>query len=181
MDRRTVVNGLTLARIPFIGLGTWAALDGARLATITFGMAAVATDIGDGMLARRWGVETAGGGNLDSLADSAFYGFLLCWVYLFAPAAVLNHPFLIGGFIVSYATLMGLGHVLERSIAQHDAVSRAAGTVGGFVALWFIVRGYEPWLVFAMALFATADIAHRLHGAVQALARRRRGLEENET
>lgn len=177
MERRTVVNAMTLGRLPFVVLGTWAALEGARIPTITFGMAAVATDIGDGMLARRWDVETEWGSNFDSLMDMAFYALLLYWVYLFAPAAVLNHLGLIVGFLVAYGVVILVGHVLEQSIAQHDRVSRTAGTVGGLVALWFILRGYEPWLVFTMALFATADVAHRVHGAVQAIARRRRGLD----
>lgn len=177
MERRTVVNALTLGRLPFVALGTWAALEGARLPTITFGMAAVATDIGDGMLARRWDVESKQGSNLDSLMDAAFYLLLLYWVYLFAPATVLENLGLLATFILSYGAVLLVGQLLERSIAQHDRISRAAGTVGGLSALWFIVRGYEPWLFFVASLFIIADIAHRIHGAVQAIARHRRGVD----
>lgn len=177
MHRRTLVTGLTLARLPFMGLGTWAAFDGARLATITFGMAGYATDIGDGMLARRWDVTSEQGSNLDSAVDMGFYLCQAFWVYLFAPAAVENHLGLVAGFLAAYAVLIGARHVLEQTIAQHDFVSRTAGTASAFVALWFIVGGYEPWLVYVMALFATADVANRLHGAAKAIARRRRGVD----
>lgn len=178
MDRRALVTGLTLSRLPFMGLGTWSALEGARLATITFGMAGYATDMGDGMLARRWDVTSEEGSNLDSLVDMGFYLLQVYWVYLFAPAAVENHLGLIVAFVIAYAILIGIRHVLEQTIAQHDAVSRTAGTAGAFVALWFIWQGYTPWLILVMALVATADVAHRLHGAVQAIARRRRGVDE---
>ncbi len=176
VDRWRVVNALTLARLPFVGLGTWAAFEQARLATVTFGVAAVATDMGDGMLARRWEVESEWGSNFDSLMDVLFYGGLVLWVYWFTPEAIVQHLGLIGTFFVAYLVMLVAGHLLEHSIAQHDAVSRAAGTAGGLTSLWFIVAGYEPWLLFATALFATADLAHRLHGAVQAIARRRHGV-----
>lgn len=177
VDRRTLVNALTLARLPFALLGTWAALAHDALSTVTFGCAAVATDIGDGMLARRWDVETEWGSNFDSVMDVIFYALLVYWVYAFQPEAILDHLGLLIVFASAYALLLVTGHVLERSIAQHDRVSRAAGTVGGLTAFWFISFGYHEWMLFTTALFATADIAHRLHGAVQAIARNRRGLE----
>lgn len=178
VDRWSIVNGLTLARLPFVGLGTWAALEEARLATVTFGVAAVATDLGDGMLARRWEVESDWGSNFDSLMDLLFYSLLVYWVYLFVPEEIMQHAGLLFTFFVAYMVMLLAGQLLKHSIAQHDRVSRAAGTVGGLTALWFIVVGYEPWLLFATALFATADLAHRLHGAVQAIARRRHGMDE---
>lgn len=177
VDRRALVNVLTLARLPFAGLGTWTALTGDALSTVTFGLAAVATDIGDGMLARRWNVETEWGSNFDSVMDVIFYALLVYWVYHFQPQAILDHVGLLATFSIAYALLLLAGHALERSIAQHDRVSRAAGTVGGLTAFWFISFGYHEWMLFTTALFATADIAHRLHGAVQVIARKRRGLE----
>lgn len=178
MERRALVNALTLARLPFAGLATWAALEQARLPTVTFGLAAVATDIGDGMLARRWDVVSEWGSNFDSLMDIAFYALLVYWVYLFHPEPILEHAGLILSFFTAYAVLLLAGQLLERSIAQHDRVSRAAGTAGGIAAFWWIGFGFHSWMLFTVALFVTADIAHRLHGAVQVLARRRRGLED---
>lgn len=169
---------MTLARLPFVGLGTWAAVEQAELATVTFGVAAVATDMGDGMLARRWRVQSEWGSNFDSLMDVVFYAALAGWVYAFTPRAILDHVGLLATFFVGYMVMLAAGQLLEHSIAQHDRISRAAGAMGGLTALWFITVGYEPWLLFAAALFATADLAHRLHGAVQAIAHRRRGLEE---
>lgn len=177
VDRRYLVNALTLARLPFTGLATWAAFAQDSLSTVTFGLAAIATDVGDGMLARRWDVESEWGSNFDSLMDTIFYSLLVYWVYLFEPQAVRENLGLIVTFFIAYGVLMFAGQLLKRSIAQHDRISRAAGTVGGAAAFWFIAFGYTPWMLFVAALFGTADIAHRLHGAVQALARKRRGLE----
>lgn len=178
MERRSLVNALTLARLPFVALATWAARAGDPLSTITFGLSAVATDIGDGMLARRWDVESEWGSNFDSLMDSAFYMLLIYWIYLFRPDVVLDNFTVIAGFVVAYGLLLGWGQLLQRSIAQHDIVSRAAGTAVGVAGAWWIAFSYHQWMFFVVALFVTADIAHRLHGAVQALAHSRRGLDE---
>lgn len=177
MDRRAIVNALTLARLPFVGLATWSAIAYDALSTVTFGLAAVGTDIGDGMLARRWDVVSEEGSNLDSLADAAFYGLLVYWVFRFHPEAILDHIGIVVAFFVAYMLLLAAGQLLKQSIAQHDVVSRAAGTAGGIAAFWWIGFSYHEWMFFVVALFTTADVAHRLHGAVQAIARKRRGLE----
>lgn len=177
MDRRRIVNGLTLMRLPFVALGWWAALAQDGLATITFGLSAVATDIGDGILARRWEVETEWGSNLDSFADFVFYTSLGIWVWYYVPEPVEQHLGLIATYFAFYVILIGVGYLLRRSIAVHTRVSRSAATVAGFSAFWFIGFGYEPWLFFLTALFATADVANRLYSAVRAYARRKRDLE----
>ncbi len=174
MHRRAVVNGLTLARLPFVILGFWGAWAGDALATITFGMTAVATDIADGRLARRWEVQSEFGSQLDSAADFCFYSSLMVWVYLFRPDAVMNHLDLIAAFFAAYVVMMVAGYFFKRSIAVHNRVSRAAGTAGGLAALYFIAVGWEEWIFFTITLFGVADLAQRLHSVVQALAVRQR-------
>lgn len=169
------MNGLTLARLPFVILGYWGAWAGDALATITFGLTAVATDIADGRLARRWQVESEFGSQLDSAADFCFYSSLMVWVYLFRPEDVLRHIELIAGFFGAYVIMLVAGYFFKRSIAVHNLVSRAAGTAGGLAAVYFIVVGWEAWIFFAITLFGVADLAQRLHSVVQALAVRRRG------
>lgn len=175
MHRRAIVNGLTLARLPFVALGYWAAWAGDALATVTFGMTAVATDIADGRLARRWGVESEFGSQLDSAADFCFYSSLLVWVYLFVPEPLERHRHVIIGFFVAYVIMMIAGYFFKRSIAVHTRVSRATGTAGGLAALYFIIVGWEAWIFFAITLFGVADLAQRLHSVVQAIAVTRRG------
>lgn len=175
MHRRAIVNGMTLARLPFVLLGYWGAWAGDALATITFGMTAVATDIADGRLARRWDVESEFGSQLDSAADFCFYSSLMVWVYLFRPEEVARHKELIAGFFGAYVLMLVAGYFFKRSIAVHTRVSRAAGTAGGLAALYFIVVGWESWIFFAITLFGVADLAQRLHSVVQALAVQRLG------
>ncbi|MDX1611194.1 MAG: CDP-alcohol phosphatidyltransferase family protein [Candidatus Thermoplasmatota archaeon] len=177
MDRRAVVTGLTLARFPFVALGYWAALKGQALSTVTFGLAAIATDIADGRLARRWEVTSDRGSQLDSAADFVFYASLLAWVYLFHPGPVMEHALLFTTFFTLYVVMLISGYFFKRSIAVHNRVSRTAGTVGAGFGLYFIAFAYHEWMLFTLALFATADIAQRLHSIVQALAVKRRGLE----
>lgn len=171
-----VVTGLTLARLPLVALATWAAFEQDALATITFGAIAVATDIGDGILARRWGLTSDWGSNLDSFADFTFYSGLAFWTYLFATEPIERHLGLAAWLFAGYCVMLLAGWLLRGSIAVHDKVSRTAGTVGGFGALWIIAFGYHGWVLFAVVLAAVADLAHRLHATVAALGRRRRGV-----
>lgn len=170
VDRRSIVTALTLARLPFVALGYWGALAGDALATVTFGLTAVATDIADGRLARRWGVTSEWGSNLDSLADVTFYSSLILWVYLFVPEPVERHAGLIGFFFAAYMVMLVAGYFFNRSIAVHNRISRAAGTAGGMAALYFIVWGWEEWIFFAITLFGMADLGQRLHSVVHGIA-----------
>lgn len=173
MPPRVTVWALTTARVPLVALGWWAALAGDGLATVTFGMIAVATDMADGILARRWGVTSKWGSNFDSAADLTFYTSLAAWVYVFEPAGLGAHLTLLGVFFGLYCVALLGQFLLRGTIAVHDKVSRAAGTVGGLAGFSIIAFGYTEWLVFTVALFATADLAHRLHSIVRAIGRRR--------
>jgi phosphatidylglycerophosphate synthase len=166
--RRLIVDGLTTLRLPFVLLATWAALDGNSLATVTFGATAVATDIADGILARRWQVETEWGSNFDSLADFFFYTLLLVWTYLLVPdfRAVVG---VIVAFFSAYAVMIGLGFVFRRTIAEHAPLSRAAGTALVLTAFYYIGVGYVGWLLMAPALFGAADLVHRGINVVKAV------------
>lgn len=171
-----MVNIITLARLPLVALGTWAALAGDRLGTVTFGLAAIATDMADGVLARRYDAETTWGSNFDSFADFVFYSALLGWTYTFTPGPLGEHAALLLIFFGLYVLALVGAFVLRGTIAAHDQVSRTTATVAAFIAFWFIAFGYHEWMLAVVALFLTADLAHRLHAIVQGWARRKKGI-----
>lgn len=180
VKRRAIVNTLTVMRLPFAILGTWAALQRDALSTITFGAAAVATDMGDGIFARRWDIETEWGSNLDSAMDFIFYAALFYQTYLFVPDDIERHIGLFSTFFILYCSMLLGGFLFRRSIADHGRLSRATATVGSLSAAWWIAVGYQEWMLLVTALFATADIGHRLSSIVRALALRRRGAAPSE-
>jgi phosphatidylglycerophosphate synthase len=166
--RRLIVDGLTTLRLPFALLATWAALDGHHLATVAFGLTAVATDVGDGILARRWEVQSEWGSNFDSLMDFFFYTLLLVWTYLLVPAFRQSVGVIVA-FFTAYALVIGLGFVFRRTIAEHGILSRAAGTAVVVTAFWYIGFGYVAWLLVVPAVLGAADLVHRLTRVVQAV------------
>lgn len=166
--RRLIVDGLTTLRLPFVLLATWAALDGQSLATVTFGLTAVATDIGDGILARRWRVQSEWGSNFDSLMDFFFYTLLLVWTYLLVPPFRANVGVIVA-FFTAYAVMIGLGFVFRRTIAEHGRLSRAAGTAVVVTAFWYIGFGYVGWLLVVPAVLGAVDLAHRFVNVVKAV------------
>jgi phosphatidylglycerophosphate synthase len=166
--RRSIVDGLTTLRLPFVLLATWAALADHRLATVTFGLTAVATDVGDGLLARRWEVQTDWGSNFDSLMDFFFYTLLLVWTYLLVPEFRAQVGVIVA-FFTAYAVVIGLGFVFRRTIAEHGHLSRAAGTAVVVTAFWYIGFGYVAWLLVVPAVLGAVDLVHRLKNVAKAV------------
>ncbi len=157
-------------RLPFVVLGTWAALKQDALSTISFGCAAVATDVGDGIFARRWDLTSEWGSNLDSAMDFVFYSALAYWTYLFAPEGLGQHASLIATYFSFYVTAHVASWFLRHTIAVHGRLSRTTALVGSLIALYFIAVGYDERLLFVAFLMGTADLGHRLHSIVQAVA-----------
>lgn len=165
---RLIVDTLTMLRLPFVLLATWAALRGHHLETITFGLTAVATDVGDGVLARRWEVQTDWGSNFDSLMDFFFYTLLLVWTYVLVPAFRADIGVIVA-FFTAYAVMIGLGFVFRRTIAEHGHLSRAAGTAVVLTAFWYIGFGYVAWLLILPAVLGAADLIHRFLNVLEAV------------
>jgi CDP-diacylglycerol--glycerol-3-phosphate 3-phosphatidyltransferase len=168
--RRRFVDGLTVMRLPFAGLATWAAFELDALATVTFALAAVATDIADGIFARRWNVETEWGSNFDSIADSVFYALLVGWVGLFHPEKMREYLWIFATVFAGYAIVLLAGQLLKKSIAQHDRISRLGGTFAVTSAITFIGFGWQDWLFQLTAVLVSADVVHRSYQAITLFA-----------
>jgi phosphatidylglycerophosphate synthase len=103
MSRRTLVNAISLSRIPIALLFVLFFAHDMTLLSVSVALCclALATDMLDGYLARKMGVATVASRHWDSLGDKAFYvsvvvaflsngllGSLLSWALLFREVAL---------------------------------------------------------------------------------------------
>lgn len=140
--------GLTLFRlalaVPFIMIGI---TEGSgRTAAIVLA-AGFVSDVYDGIVARRFGVATAGLRRLDSAVDTVFYLAAAFCIWKLHPSAILSHRWLILGVI---GTLV-IGHAVEiakfgREASYHAWLAKAWG-VALFSALVFLFVAGDDWLL----------------------------------
>ena len=120
------------------------------------------TDIFDGCLARRWGVESKFGAKLDSLADFVFVlaiGYkLFPWLKL--PTALWM---MIGGIALVKVSNALSSYVVKHKIAfLHTKANKLTGFLL-FVGMMTIVQSYfipVAWGVACIALFAAIQEGH---------------------
>ena len=123
------------------------------------------TDMLDGFLARRWGVESKFGGRLDSLADFVFViavGYKL-FPYLKLPTAL----WMMKGFIalvkvVNAISSFVMKHRQGQSPFLHTKANKLTGVLL-FVGMMAIGQSYfvpVAWVIACIALFAAIQEGH---------------------
>lgn len=128
-------------------------------------LGAVLTDILDGPLARHLGTASRLGANVDSAADALFYLSLPIWAWIFAPEALWAQRYLIAAFAVLYGAVIVLTHVRFGALGVHNRLSRTSGTVGVVAAFYTILWGMTWWVIAAVVVVLSADLAQR-YGAL---------------
>ena len=120
------------------------------------------TDMLDGFLARRWGVESKFGARLDSLADFVFViavGYkLFPWLKL--PAALWMMIGLIA--LVKIVNAISLYVVKHRIVFLHTKANKLTGFLL-FIGMMAIRQSYfvsVAWVVACIALFAAIQEGH---------------------
>ena len=120
------------------------------------------TDMLDGFLARRWGVESKFGGRLDSLADFVFVlavGYkLFPWLKL--PATLW--------MMIAFIALMKIVNAISSYVVRHriEYLHTKANKLTGFllfVGMMAIGQSYfvpVAWVVACIALFAAIQEGH---------------------
>jgi phosphatidylglycerophosphate synthase len=110
------------------------------------------SDVYDGKIARRFGVDTPGLRRFDSIADTVFYIFVAAAIWMIHPDVIRSHWLLLAAFI---AMQVG-GHLLDlkkfgRDTSYHTWTGRAFG-LSLFVAATFIfwTGTAVPWLAIAL-------------------------------
>ena len=126
------------------------------------------TDILDGFLARRWGVESKFGARLDSLADFLFVlavGYKL-FPYLKLPATLWMMIGLIAMMKASNAVSAYL--VRQRIEFLHTKVNKLTGFFL-FIGMMAIGQSYfvpEAWIISCIALFAAIQEGHYIRSII---------------
>jgi len=118
------------------------------------------SDVYDGKIARRFGVDTAGLRRFDSIADTVFYIFVAAAIWILHPEIIRSHWLLLAVFI---AMQIG-GHLFDlkkfgRDTSYHTWTGRAFG-FSLFVAatLIFWTGSAVPWLAIALIIGIIAHI-----------------------
>ena len=128
----------------------------------TLYMTAGFTDMLDGFLARRWGVESKFGARLDSLADFVFVlvvGYkLFPWLKL--PASL----WMMIGFIALVKTVNAISSIVvnRRIVFLHTKANKLTGFLL-FVGLMTVGQSYfipVAWVIACIALFAAIQEGH---------------------
>lgn len=139
---------LTLVRLvlagPFIWIGVTRRSAGSAAVILVLGFL---SDVYDGVIARRFGVATAGLRRLDSAVDSVFYLAAAFCLWRLHPDAILSHRWLIAAVI---GTLV-LNYAFEvwkfgREASYHAWLAKAWGA-SLFAALVFLFVAGDDWLL----------------------------------
>ena len=128
----------------------------AWVAVLTAGLA---SDVYDGVLARRWGVATAALRRLDSAVDVGFYAAGLAAGWRLHPAAVGRWGWAIAGLLALEAAVQATSLVRWRAVqATHSWAAKAWGLAlwAAFVAL--LGFGWAGAIPVALAVGYAADV-----------------------
>ncbi|HET9425636.1 MAG TPA: CDP-alcohol phosphatidyltransferase family protein [Gemmatimonadaceae bacterium] len=127
---------LTLARLVLaVPLAAIAITRGSgRMAAIIL-VAGFLSDIYDGVVARRFGVATAGLRRLDSAVDTVFYLAAAACVWRLHPGAIVSHRWLIGAVVATLAVNHAVEYWKFRREASYHAWSAKAWGAALFTAL----------------------------------------------
>jgi cardiolipin synthase (CMP-forming) len=117
-------------------------------------LAALLSDIADGWIARRFGLSTALGAMLDSIADALLMLTGAIGVWVFRPDFVREH----GAWILLVLGLWALEMLLAlwrygRLSSFHTYAVRAGAYALGIFVMVLLLFGFEPWsFAFAVAI-----------------------------
>ncbi|HLE96617.1 MAG TPA: CDP-alcohol phosphatidyltransferase family protein [Candidatus Thermoplasmatota archaeon] len=148
-----IPHALTAARVVLVGFGFVLASRGERAALVTVILLAVLTDMVDGPVARRLGVASALGANLDSLADFVFYLALAAWAYMLEPGILVPMTPLIAGFLALYVLALWVARMRRGIIGFHNRWSRLSATFGVVLAIYILAWGWNV-ILFALLMGA---------------------------
>ena len=113
---------------------------------------ALASDVLDGWLARKLGIESRLGAALDSAADILLMAVILYAIWPLHPEVYRDH----GWVIVSVVALLLLGHIgslirYGRLASFHTRLIRAGIFTFSLFAVVLFLFGFFPWLLFLAA------------------------------
>lgn len=150
---RTLADRLTLLRLFSVPL-VWAlALLGREVLLAVALALAAATDMVDGPLARRSGVPSRHGAQLDSVADLLLIASALAFLALLRPAFIQERQLLLGIWAALSLAALLLGWIRFRRVANlHLYTAKAAGVVSWLFVVWILLLDRYPPVLFHLAV-----------------------------
>jgi CDP-diacylglycerol--glycerol-3-phosphate 3-phosphatidyltransferase len=144
-----VLSGARAAAVPVLLV---LALQGRETAFTWVLIPALLSDIFDGWIARKYGLESRLGAILDSVADSlmlfvSFYG-----IWVFHPEVIREHAWLCGTALGLWVIEDVLALAQYRRLSSfHTYLSKVVANLLGFFIGWLFLFGFEPWMLYLAA------------------------------
>jgi phosphatidylglycerophosphate synthase len=162
--RRAIPWGLIAGRAlggPVIVFGAWRGWAGGWLGAIM--VAALLSDIYDGILARRWGGETAGLRLSDSVADTIFYLGVVGALWLREPEVLRGNWRWWAGLFAIEGVRYGFDFwKFGKAASYHSYMAKAWGLVIAVAVVGVLSFGGLRWLVWVALVFGIAVNAEGL-------------------
>ena len=160
---RHVPNALSLARLLAAPVLVVLALVHDERAFAVLLIAALATDVLDGWLARRLRLQSEIGAALDSAGDLTTLVAAAIGIACFHPDVWRGHRVAIGLVLGGWALVCALALLRYRRLSSfHTYASKAAGYALGFFIAALFASGFVPWLFFLAVALSLASTAEEL-------------------
>jgi phosphatidylglycerophosphate synthase len=144
--------GLRVLGCPLIVMGAWRGWAGGWLGAIV--VAALVSDIYDGILARRWGGETAGLRMSDSVADTIFYLGVVWALWLGEPQVLRgNWRWWVGLFAIEGVRYGFDFWKFGKAASYHSYMAKAWGLLIAVAVVGVLSFGGLQWLVWVALVF----------------------------
>jgi phosphatidylglycerophosphate synthase len=149
---RQLPNQITFVRIVLTGVLHWVALTGARDWFLGLYVVTFLSDVLDGILARKMGLESYFGMRLDSFADYLLMASSLWWAWRLCPALFLENRslWLAIGAVLAIPQTIALVR-LRRNAGFHLYSTKLAGWIAFVLFLQSVAVGYSAPLLYAVA------------------------------
>lgn len=158
MKRPNIANWLSIYRIAAVPVIVIAILFDQKEVAGWLLFVSFATDIADGMFARKLNMETESGASLDSAGDMLTFLAGLFGVYMFGTAHVLDHLMIIGFGIVLYLSQFLIGLIkYKRSSSLHTYSAKIAALVQGMFIIVFHLHQWVEWLFWAAIIISIVE------------------------
>jgi phosphatidylglycerophosphate synthase len=131
-----------------------------RIVYLAILLVGIASDIFDGILARRFGVSTAQLRRYDSVTDAVYYSFILVVAWILCRPVVLASMPAIAVLIFSEAAVIVVSAArFRRYPATHTYLAKFYGLCMLAVLIALLVFDASSWVVWALAIVAVVTNA----------------------
>ena len=160
---RHLPNALSLFRVLASPALLALAFGGLRTEFLSLLVLCLATDLLDGKIARRYGLETERGARLDSLGDKLTFLAGVAGLLLFERGLFLSHPEICGAVLSLYLFQMAFGFWRYGRMASfHTWAAKAVAHLQGLFIVFTIAWGVVPWTVYLVGFATLVELAEEI-------------------